>query len=150
MISFTDFLVVVGMFLLRFGVPVAVTVGLVYLLKRLDRRWEAEARAEAGEQPVARKQAEQPATPKRAPAPMPQLPFIPPPAIEPGRPQIGLATGPGTQPRVAVRGRSESAKVNCAAPQNATAPCWQARFDAEGKIPEDCVTCDVFQRYPRM
>ena len=45
MMDFIDLLGVIGMFLLRVGVPLAITVGVVYLLKRLDRRWEAEARA---------------------------------------------------------------------------------------------------------
>ncbi len=46
MFNFTDFLVLAGMFLLRFGVPAAIVIGVGYLLKRLDKRWEAEAWAE--------------------------------------------------------------------------------------------------------
>ena len=42
MINFTDMLVFTGMLFLRFGVPLLVVIGIGYLLKRLDRRWEAE------------------------------------------------------------------------------------------------------------
>ena len=43
MINFTDMLVFAGMLFLRFGVPLLIVIGIGYLLKRLDRRWEAEA-----------------------------------------------------------------------------------------------------------
>jgi hypothetical protein len=49
-----------------------------------------------------------------------------------------------------VKGCSEAAKASCAAPTNPGVPCWQARLDAAGKIPEECVECDIFQRYPSM
>lgn len=35
-----------------------------------------------------------------------------------------------------------------AAPKHPEMPCWQARFDAQIHIPEDCVNCDFCQRYP--
>lgn len=37
---------VVGMFLLRLGVPLAITVAVGYWLRRLDARWQAEAQAQ--------------------------------------------------------------------------------------------------------
>jgi len=165
MISFIDLLVVIWLFLLRFGVPALVIVGIGYFLKRLDARWEAEARAqraaEAAEQPVQQpgvgipKPAERPATPKRAPLPqpLPQQPFIIPPAAQ--RESIQAAQ-PGLMAQKPaahcwdVKQCSTEKRANCAAPQHPGLPCWQARFDAEGKIPEDCVNCDTFQRYPLM
>lgn len=39
--------VVAGFFLLRLGVPVAVTAAIVWWLRRLDARWEAEADAQS-------------------------------------------------------------------------------------------------------
>jgi pyruvate/2-oxoglutarate dehydrogenase complex dihydrolipoamide acyltransferase (E2) component len=158
MFNFTDFLVLAGMFLLRFGVPAAIVIGVGYLLKRLDKRWEAEAWAEqqtarASEQPAQRPAVprEQPATPKRAPAQAPQLPWVPPPpARETPRPQPGLAAAPAARECWDVKGCTESQKAQCAAPKHPEMPCWQARFDAEGHIPEDCVNCDTFQRYPLM
>lgn len=178
--SFTDFLVVIGMIGLRFGVPALVLAGLAYGLKRLDRRWEAEARDYAARHPEAREvvqpTAPQPAAPRptapaRTPARTPSVPFVPPPEKE-RRIQPGVSAG---QPGIAVPGQrggvypgqpglsaapqrpcwdlkscSETAKAQCAAPQHPDQPCWQARFDAEGQIPEECVQCDVFQRYPMM
>lgn len=38
-------LVIVGLFLLRLGVPLAVTLAVGYLLRRLDAKWEAEESA---------------------------------------------------------------------------------------------------------
>lgn len=156
MLNFTDIIVFAGMFLLRFGVPAAVTVGLVYLLKRLDRRWEAEARAYQATQTSAEKAAEQPAPqPVQRPAPIkrapePTLPFITPPAHETPRPQPGLAAGQAVEHCWDTKGCSESTKAQCAAPSHPERSCWQARFDAEGQIPEDCVNCDTFQRFPLM
>lgn len=156
MLSFTDLLVLVGMFLLRFGVPAVVVIGVGYLLKRLDKRWEAEAWAEQGTdrtrgRPAQRPAAprELPAAPKRAPAtPLPWVP--PPPARETPRPQPGLAVAPAARVCWDEKGCAEDRKAQCAAPRHPEMPCWQARFDAEGHIPDDCVDCDIFQRYPLM
>jgi hypothetical protein len=159
MIDFTDMLVLAGMFFLRFGVPVAVVIGIGYLLKRLDRRWEAEAWAEQqkakeaetpAEQPGVPVPAPRPAVPARTPVPAPALPFIPPPARETPWTQPGLTVAKAAQPCYDVKGCDDAKKAQCAAPQHPEKPCWQARFDAEGAIPEDCVGCDIFHRYPMM
>ncbi len=159
--SFTDFLVFLGMVFLRFGVPALIVVGAGYLLKRLDKRWEAEAREYAAKraaeqpavQPEAPRPAEQPATPARKPTEAPQMPFIIPPAtIRDQRQQVAQ---PGMMAPVAESGRNakrsaSNGKPLCSAPQNAGKPCWQTRLDAEGKIPDECVACDIFQRHPIM
>ena len=62
MISLQEFFVLAGMFVLRIGIPIGVVAVLAYLLKRLDRRWEAEARAK---QPAV---SVQPSKPVRAPS----------------------------------------------------------------------------------
>lgn len=159
--SFVDFLVFLGMVFLRFGVPLLIVVGIGYLLKRLDRRWEAEAREyaakQAAQQPAARPEAprpvERPAVPVRTPTEAPQMPFIIPPAvIKDSRlplPQPGLMATP-PQACWDVKKCSADKKAQCAAPQHPDQPCWQARFDAEGHVPAECVGCDIFQRYPMM
>jgi hypothetical protein len=38
-----EILAITGMFLLRLGVPLAITLAVGYALRRLDARWEAEA-----------------------------------------------------------------------------------------------------------
>lgn len=40
-----EILVVVGMFVLRLGMPLAITLAVAYWLRRLDAKWEAEALA---------------------------------------------------------------------------------------------------------
>jgi hypothetical protein len=40
------FAVITG-FALRFGIPIAITIVAIYVLRRLDARWQAEAEAEA-------------------------------------------------------------------------------------------------------
>lgn len=44
--------VVVGMFILRLGVPLVVTLGVAYWLRRLDNKWVAEARARQEVEPL--------------------------------------------------------------------------------------------------
>jgi len=162
MLNFTDFLGVLALFVLRVGVPLAVTAGIVYLLKRLDRGWEEEARAaqraakgveQPAQRPAVPAPTERPAVPARTP--VPPMPFI----IPPGRanvPATGWAqASAGLAVQVPqhcwdVKGCDDTAKAQCAAPQHPGMHCWQARFGAEGQIAEDCVHCDVFQRYPLM
>lgn len=146
--NFIDLMAVIGLFLLRVGVPLAITGGLVYLLKRLDRRWEMEARAERKAAKVVEQPAGLPAAPSKR-APSPELPFVPPPAAPDRRIQPGVSAAQVAQPGMSAKG-SRVAKAMCSAPQNPDKPCWQARFEAEGQIPEECVSCDIFQRYPVM
>jgi hypothetical protein len=153
MFTFMDIMTVVGLFLLRFGVPVAVMALAVYFLKRVDARWEAEARAERQLQPTAEQPATAPAQqrPPRKPAPQPQPIFIP-PGVKTTTTQVPLHAGvaAASKPCWEVKGCSEESKAACTAPQHPDKPCWQARLDADGAIPEECVTCDIFQRYPMM
>jgi len=158
MITFTDISVVAGMMFLRVGVPLMVVIGLGYLLKRLDRRWEAEAREQqvqmAGQQPEV--PAPQPVAPSRRPAqqPTPQpLPFVPPPAVEKDqRPAMYAGAGLATPSKNNWSSKSCSQAVSSAyaATGLQNQGCWQVRLKAEGHIPEECVNCDVFQRYPTM
>ena len=119
MLNFTEFLAVAGLFVLRIGVPLLIMVGLVYLLKRLDRRWEADARAaqqpaKAAEQPAVQPavqpQAPKPATVVRVPTQQPPLPWLPPPAVgqRPAQ-QPGLMAAPAAKACWDVKGCSESA-----------------------------------------
>ena len=154
-----DFLDIVGltvMVLLRFGVPLALMAGAAYFLKRLDARWEAEARVASRRGCRGRRAtgdrapgARSPRTaPPRGPRPIPT--FIPPPVDNSIRLQPGMMMAASAQHCWDEKGCTEEAKASCAAPANPGVPCWQAHLDAAGKIPEQCVECDVFQRYPTM
>jgi hypothetical protein len=163
MLDFLDLVGLLGMIFLRFGIPIILMAGAAYFLKRMDARWEAEARAaqavEEAEQPgVAPEAPTRPAQPapvrqRRAPAPGPLPTFVPPP-VDKSVP-IQAAIQPGMMMAASqhcwdVKGCSEEAKASCAAPANPGVPCWQARLAADGKIPDECVECDIFQRYPTM
>ena len=99
MFDLTDIAVFIGMVFLRVGVPGLIIVGAGYLLKRLDRRWEAEAHEYqakmAAEQPAVSRKRLQPSAcpPGRRPGKQPvtpqPLPFIPPPS-----PRQGTTPGP--------------------------------------------------------
>lgn len=169
MIDFVDIAVVAGMMFLRIGVPLLIILAIGYGLKRLDRRWEAEARRDAAKRAGEQPQPEIPAPQPSAPAPVgrpgkqpvtPQpLPFIPPPVRNEERPslyaQVGLSSAKSGLSASAKhcwdeKGCSESQMQACPASAHPDQACWQARFNAEGHIPEECVSCDIFQRYPTM
>ena len=136
MMDFLDLLVVAGMFVLRFGAPLAITVGLVYLLKRLDRRWAAEAWAQAEAQPATRPEA--PARPQRTPAT--DHPFMPQPMAAKGQ-DIAGPQMPTVQPCWEMNGCPEAARSKCPAHLHPEQPCWQARLEAGGELPAGCPDC---------
>ncbi len=129
------------LFALRILVPIAVIVLLVYALRRLDKRWEDEARMSI------KRDTGVPARPAVTPALRrgiadragPQLPF------DPAR-LVPLTAG-SEKPCWEVKGCSDAARQKCLAAKSPDAPCWQAFMAAEGNIPERCVDCQVFQSY---
>jgi len=56
--------VIIGMFILRLGIPLLITLLVAYWLRRLDNKWQAEARArqETAAKAVEDKQAPVPET----------------------------------------------------------------------------------------
>jgi hypothetical protein len=159
MISFTDALVLIGMLVLRFGVPLAIIVGLGYLLKRLDRRWEREAReAEAagqGVQPAQQPAAVRPQPTRRAgvDVPGPQLPFAPNglrQGVQPGPALMATPTAQTLRHCWDIKGCAAESIAKCAAVQNPGVPCWQARSKAERQMPEACFDCNIYKNYPRI
>jgi len=110
-----DAAVVVGMFVLRLGVPLAITFAVAYFLRRLDARWQAEAWLEW--------EAGQPQGEVSAEAAQLQV---------------------GKQACWSIKGCDETARANCAAFQQPEMPCWLARRRAEGKLPAECYNCALF------
>jgi len=146
-------LVIVAMFALRLLGPIVVVLALAYVLKGLDRHWQAQAEAERRKSEDAETPTEQPTVPQpgvprpgspipRRPArdvPGPQLPYDP----TGRRPLPGIVMTPAA-PCWENKSCSESARAECAAPRHSEQPCWQARFQAEGHIPVGCLECDRF------
>ncbi|GAB4540473.1 MAG: hypothetical protein Kow0063_30300 [Anaerolineae bacterium] len=107
-------LVIAGMFLVRLGVPIAITLVVAYFLRRLDARWQAEAWAEwAANQP-------QENVSVRA------RPFL------------------TNEPCWALKGCDETMRANCVATSHPDLPCWLARRRSEGKLPAECINCAQF------
>jgi hypothetical protein len=107
--------VIAGMFLLRLGLPLAITLLVGYLLRRLDAKWQAEARAQLG-MPQAQK------------------------AVAPAQP----LPRPAGQPCWVEKGCDEARRARCPAPKRPNVPCWLARRQAEGRLPAECYNCGRF------
>lgn len=136
----TNVLLIVALFILRLGVPVLITVAIGYLLMRLDAKWQAEN--EHANKMKADQPAQRPTTDLAAPTQLPALALSEPTAAG------GFAAG--GVPCWVVRGCSEALRARCAAPRQPQVPCWQARTTAEGRLPVECKTCQLFQPPPTM
>jgi hypothetical protein len=113
-------LAITGMFIVRLGVPLAITLAVGYLLRRLDAKWQAEAWAQSAASPAQNKNtvlAQQP------------------------------PDNPGS-PCWVLKACGASVRAQCAAPQQPQIPCWMARLRAEGRLPPQCYHCDLFAPRP--
>lgn len=122
MSSISEIVAIVGLFVLRVGVPLAITGFIVWSLHRLDARWQAEAEA--------RQAAADVSAGRVAPATL-------------KAPQAAAA------PCWQLRNCSEAGRVNCAACKEPGLPCWMARLRADGRLPGPCYGCALFRLRPR-
>jgi len=129
MISLTEVLYIIGLFVLRLGVPIAITLTIAYFLHRLDARWEKEARLEQETGRVA-KGAE-----KKKGVLLPQPPM---PAPMP------IALDSYGKPCWEIKNCDSIQMADCPARQDSSVPCWQARRQEEGRIPLECYHCEIF------
>lgn len=104
--------IILGMFLLRLALPLAIVLGVGYLLQRLDAKWQAEAQAQ-----WEMAQAQQPT------ASLYLLDRL-------------------NQPCWLIKGCDEAARARCPAAQQPQLPCWLARRSADGRLPETCYSCE--------
>jgi hypothetical protein len=105
------------MFILRFGVPLAITLGVGYWLRRLDKKWQAEA---ASRQATVLAQRE----------------------IE-RQPRAG-SVAPPKKPCWEVHQCPTAARDCCPAFLNSRVPCWMARYLSGGRLPAKCYGCVLF------
>ncbi|MEA3336366.1 MAG: hypothetical protein U9R25_10680 [Chloroflexota bacterium] len=133
--GFTGALTILGLFVLRIGVPLLITIGIGYVLLRLDARWQAEA--EAGKQPRQRPVKVQAKSRSPRGYPATAVPTIQPTAISV---MAGL-------PCWSLKGCSEAMRADCAAGHQPDVPCWTARQGAEGRMPPECSNCDLYTQY---
>lgn len=104
-------------FALRCLVPLAITIGIGYLMNRLVARWEAEEAAAK----------------ERLAEGQPAMPSV----KEAGTTSIKL-------PCWVVRNCDAEKRAKCPAYQNQSMPCWIARLLAEGVQPSSCPDCPVY------
>jgi len=109
------------MFALRCIAPLLLTLGIGYLMNRLVDRWESEE-----------KQAEEVTVPDPAPAPSPA-------------PSPAIALPTLTVPCWILRNCDEAVRADCPACKQPGIPCWLARLRAEGKLPEGCPDCEIYE-----
>ena len=112
-------LIIFGMFVLRLGVPLAITVAVGYWLHRLDAKWQAEAQAQ---QEAFLAQQEDRANPE-----IEILKVI-------------------KEPCWVTKGCPETIYKQCPAYRQPNIPCWMARFRVEEIIPSKCYQCTLFSR----
>ncbi len=129
MISLTEVLYIIGLFVLRLGVPIAITLTIAYFLHRLDARWEKEARLEQEAGRVT-KEAE-----KKKGVSLPQ-PVMPAP--------MPIALDSYGKPCWEIKDCDSIQTADCPARQDSSVPCWQARRQEEGRIPLECYHCEIF------
>ena len=111
------------MFALRCIAPLALTLGIGYLMNRLVDRWQAEEAANEDAAPVPPVSVPGPAV---TPAPGMRLPTI-------------------TVPCWILRNCDEAAQADCAARKQPGIPCWLARLRAEGSLPDGCPDCEIYE-----
>jgi hypothetical protein len=110
---------VIGMFVLRLGVPLVITGLVGYWLHRLDAKWQAEALARKADMALAQQEAG-------------------------GEPVIEMFTVVDQPPCWKQKGCPDTAFVDCPAYQQSDLPCWLARMRAEGHLPQPCYRCELF------
>ena len=118
MSEFNGVLVMVALFALRCVVPLALTVGLGYVMNRLVDHWNAEDAKRAIE--------------------MPSRPVQPASTPQPAQALLSL-------PCWVTNSCPEKQRGGCAAFRNAGLPCWEARREDEGALPASCADCPRYQ-----
>ena len=120
---FTEIAGLLVLFILRLGVPIAVTAGIVWGLRRLDARWQAEAEAQRIERAVAKG-------------------LLPPTAVT-----SPLAV---ERPCWEHNNCTPETQQQCPACALADIPCWMARLRSDGKLPARCYGCTLFRTRPAL
>lgn len=111
----------ITLFILRLGVPIAITVAIVGGLRWLDRRWQAEADAQRSSHAVAAGQ------------------------LAPAAVVSALAA---EQPCWKIKQCPPEKRAQCTACALTDIPCWMARLRADGKLPARCYGCALFRTRP--
>ena len=113
--------IILGMFVLRLGIPLLITLAVGYWLRRLDAKWQAEALAQQVAQEIQSDAEQQPDF------------------------EIYKVID---QPCWELKGCSAAVCEQCPAFQQPDMPCWLVRYRAEGRLPANCYRCKMFSPRP--
>jgi hypothetical protein len=119
MVELQHVILLLGLFALRFVLPLAALAGLRYVLIRLDERWQAEA----GQQHLHR----------------PAAVHFSGPALESDPMFVGV-------PCWTWRDCDPAQRTACPAWLRPELPCWLARMKMESQLPPTCPTCPAFEQ----
>ena len=108
---------VIGLFVLRFGVPLLIMFAIGYWLRRLDTKWQAEARAKYAARLAQQELAGEPD--------IEILKVIDPPCW-------------------VTKDCPPQRRDCCPAYKFQEVPCWMARYRVTHRLPADCLTCPRF------
>ena len=104
-------------FALRCIVPLAITLGIAFLMNRLVDRWEAE---ETAEQEVVA-------------------------GVQPAIPAAKAADSTARSiPCWILRTCDEEQRASCPAHAQPSLPCWIARLMSDGTLPDSCPECSIY------
>ncbi len=123
MIPWVETVAIAALFVLRIGVPLAIMGLIVWWLRRLDARWQAEAEAR---QATGKVEAGQ---------------------LAPARMKAPIAA---QTPCWVAHNCSPATCAVCAACKEPGFPCWMARLRAEGRLPGKCYGCAFFRTRPKL
>jgi len=123
--------VIILLFALRCILPLALTIGVGYLMNRMVDKWERDAAAQQASAAPVVPEADS------MPAPVPAVPAAA--TVKEKRPSIAL-------PCWATIGCDPARRPDCPAVKQSGKPCWVARLAAEGVLPASCPTCPVYRQ----
>ncbi len=119
----SEIVALTGLFLLRLGVPLAITVFVTWGLRRLDGRWQADAEARQAVD-----------------------------VVRTGQVQAAAFKAPQAAQTACwkLRDCPEARRSGCAGCQEPGLPCWMARLRADGRLPNTCYGCALFRSRTRL
>ena len=123
---FYEVAIMVALFLLRLGVPIAAIFCVSCALRRLDAHWQAAA--------LARRY--QPASALA-------------PAAHAAAPALSRTSRVIQEPCWEYKACPQDVRAKCPAFLNRQVPCWLAQRAATGRLPHTCCNCSIFATAPR-
>lgn len=111
-----ELLSILGAFVVRLGVPLAVTILVTWALHCLDARWRRQAAAQQA-----------------------LCLGVQPPRLQP-------SAAPASQPCWEVKQCPPARRAACSAYQQPQIACWLTHLRRDGRLPAGCRTCPLFSR----